>query len=141
MFFFYCFIYDKKLDEFKNEIINKIKSIEQNTKNNNKKFKNLEITFDRIFISSSPKLIKSQNMNSKRNKGNDDNQIIDDIFLDIKDILEEDFSFSNLQWSDEELKNKIKAILNNDIKNKLSSNKDDGINEIVYLIGEELLEL
>ena len=46
--FFYCFIYDKKLDEFKNEIINKIKSIEENTKNNNKEFKNLERKFDRM---------------------------------------------------------------------------------------------
>ena len=80
-------------------------------------------------------------MNSKRNKGNDDNQIIDDIFQDIKQKLEEDYTISNIGWSDEELKNKIKGNLNNDIKKKLSSNKDDGINEIVELIGEIILSL
>ena len=52
-------------------------------------------------------------MNSKRNKGNDDNQIIDDIFKDIKQKLEEDYSLSSTGWSDEELKNKIKGFLNN----------------------------
>ncbi len=132
---------DKKLDKLKNEIINKIQSIEQNTKNNNKKFKNLEITFDRIIISSPPKSIKGQNMDLKRNKGNDNNQIIDDIFLDVKQKIEEDYSLSSTGWSDEELKNKIKGNLNNDIKKKLSSNKDDGINEIVELIGEIILSL
>ena len=80
-------------------------------------------------------------MNSKRNKGNDDNQIIDDIFKDIKQKLEEDYSLSSTGWSDEELKNIIKGNLNNDIKKKLSSNKDDGINEIVELIEEIILGL
>ena len=80
-------------------------------------------------------------MNSKRNKGNDDNQIIDDIFLDVKQKIEEDYSLSSTGWSDEELKNIIKGNLNNDIKKKLSSNKDDGINEIVELIEEIILGL
>ena len=80
-------------------------------------------------------------MNSKRNKGNDDNQIIDDIFLDVKVKVEEDYSLSYSGWSDEELKNKIKGFLNNDIKNKLRSNKDEGICQIVEWIGEELLGL
>ena len=80
-------------------------------------------------------------MNSNKNKGNDDNQIIDDIFQDIKQKLEEDYTISNIGWSDEELKNIIKGNLNNDIKKKLSSNKDDGINEIVELIREEILDL
>ena len=78
-------------------------------------------------------------MNSKRNKGNDDNQIIDDIFKDIKQKLEEDYLLSSTGWSDEELKNKIKGFLNNDIKNKLRSNKYEGICQIVEWIGEELL--
>ena len=80
-------------------------------------------------------------MNSNKNKGNDDNQIIDDIFQDIKQKLEEDYSLSSTGWSDEELKNIIKGNLNNDIKKKLSSNKDDGINEIVELIEEIILGL
>ena len=41
-------------------------------------------------------------MNSNKNKGNNDNQIIDDIFLDIKQKLEDDYSYSDLVWSDEE---------------------------------------
>ena len=80
-------------------------------------------------------------MNSKRNKGNDDNQIIDDIFKDIKQKLEEDYLLSSTGWSDEELKNKIKGFLNNDIKNKLRSNKYEGIFQIVEWIVEELLYL
>ena len=80
-------------------------------------------------------------MNSKRNKGNDDNRIIDDIFKDIKQKLEEDYSLSSTGWSDEELKNKIKAILNKDIKDIVKSNKEDGINKIAELIGEEILDL
>ena len=55
-------------------------------------------------------------MNSSQNKGNNDNQIIDDIFQDLKDKLEEDYSYSEKIWSDEELKNIIKGNLNNDIK-------------------------
>ena len=80
-------------------------------------------------------------MNSSQNKGNNDNQIIDDIFQDLKDKLEEDYSYSNLKWSDEELKNKIKGILNNYIKDIVKSNKEDGINKIAELIGEEILDL
>ncbi len=80
-------------------------------------------------------------MNSSQNKGNNDNQIIDDIIQDLKDKLEEDYSYSNLKWSDEELKNKIKGILNNDIKDIVKSNKEDGINKIAELIGEEILDL
>ncbi len=43
-------------------------------------------------------------MNSNKNKGNDNNQIIDDIFLDVKQKIEEDYSLSSTGWSDEELK-------------------------------------
>ncbi len=92
-------------------------------------------------ISSPPKPKKDQNMNLNKNKGNNDNQIIDAIFQDIKQKLEEDYTISNIGWSDEELKNKIKTMLNNQIKDKLKSNKEDGISEIVELIGEELLSI
>ena len=147
---------DKKLEEIKNEIINKIISLEETTNNFKKEFKNLENKFERMKedirkqnIIQSKKQEKeefygfenknlSKNFNSSQSKGNDNNIILDSIFIDIKENLEVNYAISSEGLSDEELKDKIKRNLNNEIKEKLKSNKEEGIKKIAEIIYREV---
>ena len=147
---------DKKLEEIKNEIINKIISLEETTNNFKKEFKNLENKFERMKedirkqnIIQSKKQEKeefygfenknlSKNFNSSQSKGNDNNIILDSIFIDIKENLEVNYAISSEGLSDEELKDKIKRNLNNEIKKKLKSNKEEGIKKIAEIIYREV---
>ena len=92
-------------------------------------------------LSSSQNKKENKNINPRQSIGNEDNQIIDEIFQDIKQKLEDDYKVSNVGWNDNQLKNKVKHLLSNDIRTKLKSDKEDGIAYICELIGEELLEV
>ncbi len=81
----------------------------------------------------------SKTFNLSQYIGNEDEIFLDFFFLDIKEKLEENYAISTEDWSDEELKEKIKGYFNNEIKEKLKSNKNEGIKKIVELIGRELL--
>jgi len=78
---------------------------------------------------------------SNRNKDNDADNILNDIFPDIKQKLEDDYQLSNSGWNDSQLKDKIKKNMNEEIKNLIISNKDTAIEKLGELIGEELLDL
>ena len=147
---------DKKLEEIKNEIINKIISLEETTNNFKKEFKNLENKFERMkedirkqnqiqikkqekeeFYGFENKNL-SKNFNSSQSKGNDNNIILDSIFFDIKENLEVNYAISSEGLSDEELKDKIKRNLSDEIKKKLKSNKEEGIKKIAEIIYREV---
>ena len=90
-------------------------------------------------ISSTQYFDTSNTFNLSQYIGNEDKIFLDYFFLDIKEKLEENYAISTEDWSDEELKEKIKGYFNNEIKEKLKSNKNEGIKKIVEIIGRELL--
>ena len=80
----------------------------------------------------------SKNFNSSQSKGNDNNIILDSIFFDIKENLEVNYAILSEGLSDEELKDKIKRNLNNEIKEKLKLNEKEGIKKIAEIIYREV---
>ena len=133
-----------------------LKIFEETTNNFKKEFKNLENKFERMkedirkqnqiqikkqekeeFYGFENKNL-SKNFNSSQSKGNDNNIILDSIFIDIKENLEVNYAISSEGLSDEELKDKIKRNLNNEIKEKLKSNKEEGIKKIAEIIYREV---
>ena len=83
---------------------------------------------------------RKKKLEEKRKKVEED-IISEDRFNKIKNILEEDYTLSNVGWSDEEVMRKIESNLNDEIKNLFDTDEKEAINKIVEIIGIEILDL
>ena len=69
------------------------------------------------------------------------NIISEDMFNEIKNKLEEDYSLSNAGWSDDKLMKKINHNLDEELKGLIGKDDEAVINKISELLGEELLDI
>ena len=82
-----------------------------------------------------------EDKNLEKRKKVEEDIISEDRFNKIKNILEEDYTLSNVGWSDEEVMRKIESNLNDEIKNLFDTDEKEAINKIVEIIGIEILDL
>ena len=78
---------------------------------------------------------------TKPNPSKNKNLVSQEMFEKIKEKLEEDYSFSNYGLNDDDLMKKIKINLTDNLRELIGKNNNKVIEDLVELIGEQMLEI